>query len=198
MNEKALRTLEYNKIVQLLTEQASSRSGKELCKKLMPIEDLGEIQQAQRQTADALTRIYRKGAPSFSGCHDMGASLKRLEIGGTMGIEEFLRLCSLLETAKRVKQYSRSEREEEQGDSLEELFARVEPLTLLHEEIRRCIVSEDEIADDASGTLRSIRRSIRAVNDKIRTQMNALLNSTRTHLQDAVITMRNGRYCLPV
>lgn len=198
MNEKALRTLEYNKIVQLLTEQASSRSGKELCKKLMPIEDLGEIQQAQRQTADALTRIYRKGAPSFSGCHDMGASLKRLEIGGTMGIEEFLCLCSLLETAKRVKQYSRSEREEEQGDSLEELFARVEPLTLLHEEIRRCIVSEDEIADDASGTLRSIRRSIRAVNDKIRTQMNALLNSTRTHLQDAVITMRNGRYCLPV
>lgn len=198
MNEKVLRTLEYNKIIQLLTEQASSRSGKELCRKLTPSEDLGEIRQAQRQTADALTRIYRKGAPSFSGCHDMGASLKRLEIGGTLGIEEFLRLCSLLETAKRVKQYSRSERQEEQVDSLEELFDRIEPLTLLHEEIRRCIVSEDEIADDASGNLRSIRRSIRAVNDKIRTQMNSLLNSTRTHLQDAVITMRNGRYCLPV
>ncbi len=198
MNEKALRTLEYNKIIALLTEQASSRSGKELCKRLTPSMDLAAIQLAQCQTADALTRIYRKGAPSFSGCHDMGASLKRLEIGGTFNIEEFLRLCSLLETAKRVKQYSRSEREEEKKDSLEEFFAGLEPLTPLHQEIQRCILSEDEIADDASSNLKSIRRSIRVVNDKIRAQMNTMLNSARNHLQDAVITMRNGRYCLPV
>ncbi len=198
MNEKALRTLEYNKIIGLLTEQAASSSGKELCRHLIPSMDLAAIQLAQRQTADALTRIYRKGAPSFAGCHDMGASLKRLEIGGTFHIEEFLRLCSLLETAKRVKQYSRGEREDEPKDSLEEFFTGLEPLTPLHQEIQRCILSEDEIADDASSNLKSIRRSIRSVNDKIRTQMNTMLNSARNHLQDAVITMRNGRYCLPV
>ena len=198
MNEKALRTLEYNKIITLLTQQATSQSGKELCKQLKPSTDLSAIELAQRQTADALTRIYRKGSLSFSGNHNVGASLKRLEIGGTLGIEEFLRLCSLLETAKRAKAYSRSDREDVQADSLDEFFARIEPLTPLHEEITRCILSEDEIADDASTNLKNIRRSIRATNDKIRAQMNALLNSTRTHLQDAVITMRNGRYCLPV
>lgn len=199
MNEKALTTLEYNKIITLLTEQASSRSGKELCKKLKPSTDLAAIELAQQQTADALTRIFQKGSLSFAGNHDMGASIKRLEIGGTLGIEEFLRLCSLLEVAKRVKAYSRREREDEKEDSLDEYFARIEPLTPLHEEIRRCIVSEDEIADEASANLRNIRRSIRSTNDKIRSQMNSMLNgSARTHLQDAVITMRNGRYCLPV
>lgn len=199
MNEKALRTLEYNKIITLLTEQATSQSGRELCRNLKPSTDLSAIRLAQQQTGDALTRIYRKGSLSFAGNHDMGASIKRLEIGGTLGIEEFLRLCSLLEVAKRAKAYARREREEENEDSLDEFFARIEPLTPLHEEIRRIILSEDEIADDASPTLRNIRRSIRATNDKIRTQMNSMLNgSARTYLQDAVITMRNGRYCLPV
>ena len=199
MNEKALRTLEYNKIITLLTEQATSQSGRELCRNLKPSTDLSSIRLAQQQTGDALTRIYRKGSLSFAGNHDMGASIKRLEIGGTLGIEEFLRLCSLLEVAKRAKAYARREREEENEDSLDGFFARIEPLTPLHEEIRRIILSEDEIADDASPTLRNIRRSIRAVNDKIRTQMNSMLNgSARTYLQDAVITMRNGRYCLPV
>ena len=199
MNEKALRTLEYNKIITLLTEQATSQSGRELCRNLKPSTDLSAIRLAQQQTGDALTRIYRKGSLSFAGNHDMGASIKRLEIGGTLGIEEFLRLCSLLEVAKRAKAYARREREEENEDSLDGFFARIEPLTPLHEEIRRIILSEDEIADDASPTLRNIRRSIRATNDKIRTQMNSMLNgSARTYLQDAVITMRNGRYCLPV
>ena len=200
MNEKALRTLEYNKIITLLAEQASSQSGKDLCQKLTPSVDLETIKLAQKQTGDALTRIYQKGSISFAGNHNMGASLKRLEIGGALSIEEFLRLCSLLEVAKRVKTYSRKERDDGQTDSLDELFSKIEPLTPLHEEIRRCILSEDEIADDASTNLKNIRRSIRSINDKIRTQMNAMLNNTntRTHLQDAVITMRNGRYCLPV
>lgn len=199
MNEKALRTLEYNKIITLLTEQATSQSGKELCKNLKPSTDLTAIRLAQRQTGDALTRIYQKGSLSFAGNHDMGASIKRLEIGGTLGIEEFLRLCSLLEVAKRAKAYSRKDRDDENEDSLDGFFSQIEPLTPLHEEIRRIILSEDEIADDASPTLRNIRRSIRATNDKIRTQMSSMLNgSARTYLQDAVITMRNGRYCLPV
>lgn len=200
MNEKALKTLEYHKIIDLLAEQASSEAGKVLCRSLKPSCDLTEITEMQTQTADALTRLYQKGSLSFSGNHDMGASLKRLEIGGSLSIEEFLRLCSLLEATKRAKQYARKAREDEVPDSLDPMFSQLEPLTPLHEEIRRCILSEDEIADDASAGLRSIRRSMRSINDKIHAQMNDLLNSgtVRTYLQDTVITMRNGRYCLPV
>lgn len=200
MNEKVLKTLEYNKIIELLTEYATSESGRELCRKLKPMTDLKEIEDAQAKTRDALSRIFKKGSLSFSGLHNIGASLKRLEIGGTLGIEELLRIASLLEVAKRAKAYSRSDREDTKADSLDELFDKVEPLTPLLDEIRRCIISEDEIADDASSTLKNIRRSIKNINDKIRSQMNTMLNNTDTRnlLQDAVVTMRNGRYCLPV
>ena len=200
MNEKVLKTLEYNKIIDLLTEYATSESGRELCRKLKPMTDLEAIEDAQAKTRDALSRIFKKGSLSFSGLHNIGASLKRLEIGGTLGIEELLRIASLLEVAKRAKAYSRSDREDTKADSLDELFDKVEPLTPLLDEIRRCIISEDEIADDASSTLKNIRRSMKKINDKIRIQMNTMLNNTDTRnlLQDAVVTMRNGRYCLPV
>ncbi|MCI9137756.1 MAG: endonuclease MutS2 [Lachnospiraceae bacterium] len=198
MNEKVLKTLEYHKIIDMLSECATSASGRELCRNLKPSVDPAKIQLAQRQTSDALTRIYQKGSLSFSGTHNVGASFKRLEIGGSLGIEELLKIASLLEVAKRAKTYARKEREDAKADSLEELFDRIEPLTPLLSEIRRCILSEDEIADDASAALKSIRRSMKNTNEKIRSQMNDMLNSTRTHLQDAVITMRNGRYCLPV
>lgn len=200
MNKKSLRTLEYNKIIDLLCEQATCSQGRELCRHLKPSTDLTQIRLAQQQTSDALTRIYQKGSLSFSGTHNIGASLKRLEIGGVMNIEELLKTASLLEVAKRAKAYARGNREEAQSDSLEELFAKLEPLTPLLDEIRRCILSEDEIADDASANLKNIRRSIKNTNDKIRSQMNTMLNNsdTRNHLQDTVVTMRNGRYCLPV
>lgn len=200
MNEKVLKTLEYNKIIDLLTEYATSESGRELCRKLKPMTDLEAIEDAQAKTRDVLSRIFKKGSLSFSGLHNIGASLKRLEIGGTLGIEELLRIASLLEVAKRAKAYSRSDREDTKADSLDELFDKVEPLTPLLDEIRRCIISEDEIADDASSTLKNIRRSMKNINDKIRNQMNTMLNNTDTRnlLQDAVVTMRNGRYCLPV
>ena len=200
MNEKVLKTLEYNKIIDLLTEYATSESGRELCRKLKPMTDLEAIEDAQAKTRDALSRIFKKGSLSFSGLHNIGASLKRLEIGGTLGIEELLRIASLLEVAKRAKAYSRSDREDTKADSLDELFDKVEPLTPLLDEIRRCIISEDEIVDDASSTLKNIRRSMKNINDKIRNQMNTMLNNTDTRnlLQDAVVTMRNGRYCLPV
>ncbi len=198
MNEKVFHTLEYHKIIDMLSECATSASGRELCRNLKPSVNLEEIESAQQQTADALTRIFQKGSLSFSGAHNVGASLKRLEVGGVLSIEELLKIASLLEVAKRAKAYSRSEREESKADSLEELFSRLEPLTPLLEEIRRCILSEDEIADDASPALKHIRRSMKNTNEKIRSQMNELLNSSRSHLQDAVITMRDGRYCLPV
>lgn len=198
MNKKALQTLEYHKIINMLTECATSASGKSLCQNLTPSVSLEEIQLAQQQTSDALTRIYQKGSLSFSGIHNIGASLKRLEVGGALSIGEFLKIASLLEVAKRAKAYARSEREDAKTDSLDDYFSRLEPLTPLLEEIRRCILSEDEIANDASSALKNIRRSIKNTNEKIRSQMNDLLNSNRTHLQDAVITMRGGRYCLPV
>lgn len=200
MNDKALHTLEYTKIISLLTEQATCPSGKELCRRLRPSSGLGEIQLLQTQTKDALTRIYQKGSLSFSGNHNVEASLKHLEIGGVLGIEELLRLASLLEAAKRAKDYSRKDRENAATDSLDDFFSRIEPLTPLKEEIRRSILSEDEIADDASAGLKHVRRSIHLANEKIHSQMNAMLNNTntRSHLQDTVITMRNGRYCLPV
>ena len=198
MNKKALQTLEYHKIINMLTECATSASGKSLCQNLTPSVSLEEIQLAQQQTSDALTRIYQKGSLSFSGIHNIGASLKRLEVGGALSIGEFLKIASLLEVAKRAKSYARSEREDTKADSLDDYFSRLEPLTPLLEEIRRCILSEDEIADDASSALKNIRRSIKNTNEKIRSQMNDLLNSNRTHLQDTVITMRGGRYCLPV
>lgn len=200
MNEKAFKTLEYNKIIDLLTEQAASLKAKELCRSLKPMTDKAKIEAAQTQTADALTRLFQKGSVSFSGIHDMEASLKRLEIGGTMGIDEFLALSSLLEAAKRVKAFSRGKSEDGARDSLDDLFDGIEPLTPLLDEIRRCIISEDEIADDASPALKNIRRSIRSMNDRVHSQMTAMLNNTniRNSLQDGVITMRNGRYCLPV
>lgn len=200
MNEKAFKTLEYNKIIDLLTEQAASPKAQELCRSLKPMTDKAKIEAAQTQTADALTRLFQKGSVSFSGIHDMEASLKRLEIGGTMGIDEFLALSSLLEASKRVKAFSRGKSEDGARDSLDDLFDGIEPLTPLLEEIRRCIISEDEIADDASPALKNIRRSIRSMNDRVHSQMTAMLNNTniRNSLQDGVITMRNGRYCLPV
>lgn len=200
MNQKALKVLEYDKIIQLLAEQATSDAGKKRCLELVPMTDKQLITDAQAQTADALSRIYRKGNISFGGLKDPGFQMKRLEIGGCLNAAELLSICTLLEITKRAKAYSRENRDDLPADSLDVLFAGLEPLTPLLEEIRRCILAEDEISDDASPALHSVRRTIRNINDKIHGAMNNLLNSstTRSYLQDAVITMRNGRYCLPV
>lgn len=201
MNEKVLHTLEYNKILDQLTEYAFSADARSRCQKLRPITDRAQIEQLQQQTSDALSRLFKYGSLSFSGVTDIRDSLKRLEIGGALSAIELLRVCSLLESAKRAKAFARSQDDNDQpDDSLTSLFAGIEPLTPLCDEIRRCILSEDEIADDASSTLHSIRRSMRGMDDKIRAQMNSMINNTttRSYLQDTVITMRDGRYCLPV
>lgn len=200
MNQKALQILEFDKIIQLLAKQSTSSAGREKCLALLPSSDPEEIRQAQQETGDALTRIYQKGSLSFSGLSNPEGSLKRLEIGAALSSRELLDLCGLLEAAKRAKAYSRQVRSDLPEDSLDQRFDGIEPLTPLLEEIRRCILDEDEISDDASPALKNIRRSIRNINDRIHGAMNALLNSssTRTYLQEAVITMRNDRYCLPV
>lgn len=199
MNEKALRTLEYTKIIERLTELAGSSIGKELCRNLKPSSNLAEIEAAQKQTSDALSRIYHRGSISFSGVQDVRGSLKRLEIGGSLSALELLRIAKLLETTSRVKSFGRLENSDREKDSLDDMFDGLQPLANLYNEIYRCILSEDEIADDASPALAKIRRSIRQTNDRVHTQLASLVNgSSRTYLQDAVITMRNGRYCVPV
>lgn len=200
MNQKVLRTLEYNKIVERLAEYAFGADTKERCLSLLPSTSLSEITNAQQQTKDAMNRSLKKGRLDCSDIKPLSSAIRRVEIGGTMNIEELLGLCKLLETARRVKAYGRKEREDFPSDSLSELFDGLEPLSPLCDEIRRCIISVDEISDDASSNLKSIRRSIRSTGDRIHAQLNQMLNNqnVRNCLQDFVITMRNGRYCLPV
>ena len=199
MNKKTLTKLEYNKIIELLTEQASSFSGKERCRKLKPMISLPDIQSAQEETAAAFTRIVKKGRPSFSGCNPVGDSLKRLEVGAALGSGELLRICKLLETAGRIKSYGRHETSDESEDCLDALFQQLEPVAPLSAEIRRCILEEDEISDDASPALKRIRRSMGQINDKVHATLSGLVNgSLRAYLQDPIITMRGDRYCIPV
>lgn len=199
MNQKALSSLEYPKIIERLTEKASSPMGKELCRKLQPSTDINKIRLMQTQTKDALTRLFQKGSVSFGSVKDIRGSLNRLEIGSSLGIMEILSVCALLENTSRVKAYSRGARSDLPSDSLDSMFEQLAPLTPLSSEIRRCILSEDEISDDASPALRQVRRNMKVTNDRIHTQLSGLVNgNARTYLQDSVITMRNGRYCIPV
>ena len=199
MNPKALKTLEYNKIIDKLTEFAGSALAKEMCRNLQPSTDLYEIQALQKETSDALSRIYQKGAVSFRGVRDIRGSIKRLEIGAIIGINELLSICSLLDVCSKVKAYSRNDRDPDFEDSLEAMFQALQLLTPVSSEIRRCIASEEELNDDASPALFKIRRSMRQINDKVHAQLQTMVNgSARTYLQDAVVTMRNGRYCIPV
>ena len=199
MNKKGLQILEYYKIISMLVEKASSEPGKALCEKLYPSTVLEEIEEAQTETADALSRLFAKGNVSFGGNKDLGFAIKSLEIGSTLSISELLKIANMLENVARVKNYGRPEKDDETTDSLTPYFEILQPLTPLSSEIRRCIVSEEEIADDASPTLKHIRRQMLIVGERVHTQLNSMLNgSMRSMLQDAVITMRNNRYCLPI
>lgn len=202
MNEKALKTLEYNKITEQLADLAASSLGKELCKSLLPMDSLGEIEAAQKETSDALSRLLQKGSLSFGGIKDIRPSLIRLNVGSSLNAAELLQISSLLNVTLRVKTYGRNDgpQEDEREDSLSERFRTLEPLTPLNNEIKRCILSEEDISDDASPALHHIRRTIKNTNNKIHEQLNAIANSSATQsmLQDNLITMRNGRYCLPV
>lgn len=199
MNSKVLRVLEYNKIVEQLTEKATSEQGKKLTAVLEPMTDLEAIQKAQTETADALGYLFRKGSTSFGGNKDLGMCIRSLEVGSVLSVAELLRIASFLENVNRIKSYGRKEREDLPGDSLDGYFESLEPLTMLSNEIRRCILSEDEIADDASPALKKIRRSMTITNDRVHSQLASMINgSCRTYLQDAVVTMRDNRYCIPV
>ena len=199
MNTKVLTTLEYNKIIDLLTEKADSEPGKKLCRDLVPSTDLATIRTAQRETKDALARLFRIGSTSFGSNRDLGFSIRSLEIGSSLSMSELLKLASFLDNVSRIKTYGKKEREDLPNDSLDAYFEGLTPMTQLANEINRCILSEEEMADDASPKLKSIRRSKLSTNEKIHSQLTSMVNGAyRTFLQDAVITMRDNRYCIPV
>ena len=200
MNEKALKVLEYNKIINMLAGFAGSAMGKKLCEDLLPMTELEKVRTAQKETADATQRIYKSGSLSFNGVPDIRGDIKLLEVGSSLLASELLKISSVLTATLRVKTYGGTVQEGEEGDSLTARFEGLEPVSQLNNEIRRCILSEEEIADDASPELSRIRRQIHLTNDKIREQLNKIVNSkeAKDRLQDNIITMRNGRYCLPV
>lgn len=199
MNTKVLTTLEYTKIIDLLTEKADSEPGKKLCRELVPSTDLSAIRTAQRETKDALARLFRIGSTSFGSNRDLGFSIRSLEIGSSLSMSELLKLASFLDNVNRIKTYGKKEHEDLPNDSLDAYFEGLTPMTQLANEINRCILSEEEMADDASPRLKSIRRSKLSTNEKIHSQLTSMVNGAyRTFLQDAVITMRDNRYCIPV
>ena len=199
MNTKVLTTLEYTKIIDLLTEKADSEPGKKLCRELVPSTDLSAIRTAQRETKDALARLFRIGSTSFGSNRDLGFSIRSLEIGSSLSMSELLKLASFLDNVSRIKTYGKKEREDLPNDSLDAYFEGLTPMTQIANEINRCILSEEEMADDASPRLKSIRRSKLSTNEKIHSQLTSMVNGAyRTFLQDAVITMRDNRYCIPV
>ncbi len=201
MNKRVLDTVEYDKVIHMLCEHVDSSMGKQYCKELLPMTERKEIFLAQRETSDALTHLLKRGELSFRGTKDVRESLKRLEIGAVLGMKELLSISMLLNNAGSVKKYFREDlnEEEETGDSLNGYYQRLEPLSLFMNEIRRCILSEEEMADDASPGLSSVRKSLKRCAGKIHEQLGQILSgSKRAMLQDGIITMRNGRYCLPV
>ena len=199
MNHKVLQTLEYNKIIQMLVEKADSEPGKKLCRELIPSTDINRIRADQAQTKDALNRLFKSGSTSFGNNKDLGFSVKSLEIGSTLSISELLKIAAMLDNVNRIKNYGKKPNDDVPDDTLDEYFRQLTPLTQLANEINRCILSEEEIADDASPNLKKIRRSKVLTNDKIHSQLTSMLNGPyRTYLQDAVITTRNNRYCIPV
>ena len=199
MNQKTLTKLEYDKIIGLLEEEASSFRGRQLCRRLKPMTDLNKINTFQEQTAAAFTRIIRKGRFSFGDAAPIEEPMQRLEIGGALSISELLRICRLLKNAARAKSYGRHDTQEDAADCLDDYFNLLEPLSPLSNEIDRCIISEEEIADDASSELKRIRRNMSTINDRVHATLSGLVNgSWRSYLQDPIITMRGDRYCLPV
>lgn len=195
MNNKSLSTLEYNKIISRLVSFACSDGAKQVLHKLKPMTDIDKINTALDYTNDALTRVYQKGSVDFSRIKDIRGSIARLKVGSSLNALELLNISMLLECAARIKGYY-----EQRADSIQPLIDMLDPVTLLNNAIKKCIISEDEISDDASANLRSIRRQKNIAADRIHTELNKILNSpsTRTYLQDYVITTRQGRFCLPV
>lgn len=200
MNQKVLNTLEYDKVIERLAAYATTELGREACETLQPMTQEPEISLAQEQTQDALTRLYKQGSISFFGVQDLGASLKRLKMKGTLSAGELLEIAGLLEAVKNALSYGAQKDDMADADSLDSVFESLVPMDGLLKDIRHCIISPEEISDNASSALKDIRRSMKLTNQKIHSQLTTMVSSSanKDMLQDAIVTMRNGRYCIPV
>ncbi len=206
MNKRTLRVLEYYKIIEQLTSYATTPSGKRMCERLKPMTDIITIDKEQEETADALARVYQHGSVSFSGVYPINEALKRAEVGASLSVSELIDVAKLLKVSEHAKQYGeKAESKDEEGvtgrnDSLTTYFDSLVPLNHLAREINRCILSEDEIADDASAGLKNIRREMKQVNSKVHDILSQIVSKqdNQSMLQDSIVTMRNGRYCIPV
>ena len=200
MNEKALKTLEYTKIRDKLVSLALSPMGKEKCSELLPISDMGSITREQKETTEAVNMALKKGRLPLGGIKDIRPQLDRSVAGGVLGIDELMAVGEFLYVCRKVKNYAKQENKGDVFPVLEDYFNVVKPITSVENEITRCIINEQEISDDASSGLRAVRREIRNANGSIRDKLNSIIYSAayNTMLQDAVITIRNDRYCVPV
>lgn len=202
MNKRTLRVLEFEKILETLAGFAASQGAKRRCLRLKPYKDIIEIERMQTETRDAMIRISKFGQLSFAGVRDVGESLKMLSIGSPISMKELLDIAALLENAETAKAYGEKLSDQEEGgsDSLTEYFSFLSPLRDISSEIRRCIISDDEMASDASSNLASIRRRMAETNSNLHQALDKIVknDTNRTYLMDSLITMRNGRYCIPV
>lgn len=200
MNEKALKTLEYTKIRDRLSALTLSPMGKEKCDELVPMHDIDAITREQKETTEAVNMSLKKGRLPLGGIKDIRTQLGRAEAGGVLGIEELMAVGDFLYVCRKVKNYAKQENKADVFPVLEDYFEIVKTITNLEKEISRCIVNEQEISDDASSGLRTVRREIRNANGSIRDKLNTIIYSAayKNMLQDAVITIRNDRYCVPV
>ncbi|MDO4300984.1 MAG: endonuclease MutS2 [Clostridia bacterium] len=200
MNSKTLRVLEFNKIVDMLRQYASSDLGKSIVDKLEPSTDIQEISLNQKETSEAVSMILKKGSLGLGGLRDVGEYIKRVNISGVLNIEELIHIGDFLRVSRRAKDYGKSESKNDSFPVLEPQFNAIETVNDLEREIERCIPSPNEIADDASRALREIRRNIKIANDRIKEQLNSIIHSNtyKNMLQEAVITIRNERYCVPI
>lgn len=201
MEQKALKVLEFDKIIKMLNDRTESVLGRSMTETLIPSTDLNEVEYRLKETTDAVSYLWRKGSPPFGGVHDIRPSLKRIEIGATLGIPELLRIGDMLRCCRNLKQYLTNDVPSDwEGNLALELGRQISPCRDVEEAISQAIISEEEISDYASPALASIRRNIRQKQDSIKDKLNAIIRSAdyRKIMQDAVVTMRGDRYVIPV
>ncbi len=200
MNEKALKTLEFDKIIEKVASFASSSVGKDMVRTLKPSNNIEEIKIWQKETSQAVSMILKKGSLKIGGLRDISPFLQRTAIGGTLNFEELLNIADFLSACKRAKDYAKSENKYDVYDAIDPKFELIEPIESLDKEITRCIISDTEMSDDASQKLREIRRDIKQANERVRVELNKIIQSStyKNMLQEPVITVKSDRYCIPV
>lgn len=200
--EKTLRTLEYHKVVEILLEKAESNLGKERIKGIEPLIDIEEIEYLQRQTEEAYSLLIKRGTPPLYGIHSVAPEVRRAEIGGSLTPGGLLRIADSLRVSRNLKTYIRETREDKDFNYpiIEGMINNLSSFKAIEDEINNAIISENEIADSASPALRSIRRQIVNKNEAVRDKLSSIVSSqsNKKYLQDSIVTMREGRYVIPV